>query len=108
MQRDGDAVRPHVYTLDQQPEDPRLLGRVELVPDWLEDLDDFLFAKKRVLSRADLPAQRGDGPGDQLGRRDQGGAKTNQVAPLKATRSFFILLKIGRTIILPMSAIKQE
>ena len=36
MQRDGDAVGRYVDALDQQPEDASLLGRVELVPDWLE------------------------------------------------------------------------
>ena len=36
MQRDGDAVGRDVDPLDEQPEDPRLLGRVELVPNRLE------------------------------------------------------------------------
>jgi hypothetical protein len=35
MQRDGDAVGRDVNPLNQQPQDARLLGRVELVPDWL-------------------------------------------------------------------------
>jgi hypothetical protein len=36
MQRDGDAVGCDVDPLDQQPQDPRLLGRVQLVPDRLQ------------------------------------------------------------------------
>ena len=36
VQRDGDAVGRNVDPLDQQPQDSRLLGRVELIPDRLE------------------------------------------------------------------------
>ena len=74
MQRDGDAVGRDVDPLDQEPQDARLLGRVELVPDRLERaerLDDLALLELGVLSRAVLPAHRGDGPRDQLGRREQ-------------------------------------
>ena len=46
MQRDGNAVGRDVDPLDQQPQDARLLGRVEFVPDPLEraeDVDDLAF-----------------------------------------------------------------
>jgi hypothetical protein len=44
MQRDGDAVLRHVDTLDQEPQDARLLGWVEFVShrfDGAECLDHF-------------------------------------------------------------------
>jgi hypothetical protein len=46
MQRDRDAIRRDVDPLDEQPEDPRLLGRVDLVPHWLErgdHLDELAY-----------------------------------------------------------------
>jgi hypothetical protein len=74
MQRDGDTVGRHVDPLDQQPQDARLLDRVELVPDWLEsaeNIDHLAFLELGILGRAILPEHRGDGPRDQLGRREQ-------------------------------------
>ena len=74
MERDGDTVRRDVDPLDQQRQDARLLGRVELVPDWFErpeGFDDIALLENRVLSRTVLPAHRGDGPRDQLRRREQ-------------------------------------
>ena len=41
MQRDGDAVGRDLDPLDQQSQDARLLGRVELVPDRLERAEGF-------------------------------------------------------------------
>jgi hypothetical protein len=41
MQRDGDAVGRDVDALDQEPQDARLLGRVEFVPNWLERPEGF-------------------------------------------------------------------
>ena len=52
MQRDGDAVGRDVDALDQQPQDARLLGRVELVPYRLERaerLDDLALPDNRFL-----------------------------------------------------------
>jgi hypothetical protein len=58
-------VGRHIDPLDQEPEDARLLGRVELFPDRLERaqrLDDLAFLRHKVISRAVLSAYRGDGP----------------------------------------------
>ena len=41
MQRDGDAVGRDGDPLDQQPQDPGLLGRVEFVPDRFERPEGF-------------------------------------------------------------------
>ena len=74
MQRDGDAVGRHLDPLDQQPQDARLLGRVELIPDRIESaerLDHFALVDQWVLGRTVLPARCGDGPRDELGRREQ-------------------------------------
>jgi hypothetical protein len=65
VQRHGDAVGRHIDPLDQEPEDARLLGRVELFRDRLERaqrLDDLAFLRHKVISRAVLSAHRGDGP----------------------------------------------
>jgi hypothetical protein len=70
MQGHGDPIRRDVDPLDQQPEDLRLLGRVELVPNRLERaqrLDHLTFFELRVLGGAVLPAHRGDGARDHLG-----------------------------------------
>jgi hypothetical protein len=73
-QRQGDTVGRDIDPLDQEPQDARLLGRVQLVPDRLkrpEGFDDIALLELGVLSCAVLPAHRGDGPRDQLGRREQ-------------------------------------
>ena len=51
MQRHRDPIGRDVDPLDQEPHDPRLLARVELVPDRLEraeGFDDFALLELRV------------------------------------------------------------
>jgi hypothetical protein len=74
MQRDGDAVGRDVDPLDQQPQYPRLLGRVQLVPDRLERAEAFddIALLELVSSVARfLLVHRDDRPRGQLGRREQ-------------------------------------
>jgi hypothetical protein len=74
MQSHGDAVGRDFDPLYQQPEDARLLGRVELDPHRLErpeGFDDLAFLSHKVISRAVLSAHRGDRPCDHLGRCEQ-------------------------------------
>jgi hypothetical protein len=73
MQRDGDTVGRDVDPLDQEPQDARLLGRVQLVPHRLEGaegLDDIALLELGVLSRAVLPLLvRATSSGDASSRR---------------------------------------
>jgi hypothetical protein len=58
VQRDGDAVGRDFDALDQEPQDARLLGRVELIPDRLkraEGLYDLEFLKLDATSRTVRP-----------------------------------------------------
>ena len=51
-----------------------MLGRVELVPDRIERAQGFnrvVLVEDCVFGRAILPAHRGDGPRDELGRCQQ-------------------------------------
>jgi hypothetical protein len=41
MQRDRDAVGSDIDPFDQQPEEPRLLSGLELVPNWPESAQRF-------------------------------------------------------------------
>jgi len=71
MQRDGDTVGCDVDALNQQPEDPRLLGRVELLPHRLErtvTFDDVALLGDGILSRTVLVTHRGDRARHHLGR----------------------------------------
>jgi hypothetical protein len=76
MQRDRDTVGRDVDPLDQQPQDPRLLGRVELVPDRLESADGVVTSLSSTstssavrFSRCTVVIVRATSSGDASRRR---------------------------------------
>jgi hypothetical protein len=74
MQGDEETVGRDVDPLDQEPQDTRLLGRVEFVPNRLERaerVDHLALFQHGMIRPTILPAHRGDGPRDQLGGCEQ-------------------------------------